>query len=142
MARNYSKGIYQVQNKQKYVGNRPPVWRSSWENRVMMMFDSHPGIIAWSSEPVRISYRNPITGKNTTYVPDFLIQYQKKDGTTTAELIEVKPFAQSAIVEGKKMKPQELAVIAVNHAKWAAARAWCAMNGLGFRIVTEKDLFR
>lgn len=141
MARNYSKGIYNVLNKKKYVGRSAPIWRSSWENRLMYTFDTHPSILAWASEPVRIPYRHPLTGKNTTYVPDFLIQYQKADGSVAVELIEVKPAAQSMIIEGKKMRPQDMAVIAVNFAKWQSARAWCAANHITFRVVTENDIF-
>jgi len=33
-------------------------------------------------------------------------------------------------------------VVAVNHAKWAAATAYCKMQGFAFRVITEDDLFR
>ena len=32
-------------------------------------------------------------------------------------------------------------IVAVNHAKWAAAKAYCKQNGFTFRVVTEEDLF-
>jgi hypothetical protein len=29
----------------------------------------------------------------------------------------------------------------VNDAKWKAARAWCKEKGLGFRVITENQIF-
>ena len=73
MARNYRQGIYTVKNVGKYVGKNKPRYRSGWEMTFMMFLDSNDNVINWASEPVRIPYRNPLTGKNTNYVPDFLI---------------------------------------------------------------------
>ena len=67
----FHQGIYQVKNDQKYVGSKSPRFRSSWELTFMRMCDSHPSIIQWSSEPVRIPYKHPFTGKQSMYVPDF-----------------------------------------------------------------------
>jgi hypothetical protein len=32
-------------------------------------------------------------------------------------------------------------MVAINHAKWAAAAAFCQKQGIKFRIVTEQDIF-
>jgi hypothetical protein len=74
------------------------------------------------------------------YFPDFLVTYRQRDNTVKAELIEIKPKKQSVIES--KMSNQARAVVAVNYAKWAAAQAWCARNGLTFRVLTEDDMFR
>jgi hypothetical protein len=32
--------------------------------------------------------------------------------------------------------------VAINHAKWQAAMAFCKQQGYTFRVITEDDLFR
>ena len=62
---NFRQGFYEVKNSQKYVGNGKPKYRSGWEMTFMMFLDSNDNVINWASEPVRIPYRNPLTGKMT-----------------------------------------------------------------------------
>ena len=64
----FFQGYYQPVNKAKYIGTKMPVFRSSWEHTVMIMFDNNPNIISWASEPLKIPYRNPFTGRQTVYV--------------------------------------------------------------------------
>lgn len=137
----YAHGIFQVKNPQKYVGNKPPVYRSGWEWAVMTFFDNNDKIIQWASEPIRIPYRNPLTGKPTTYVPDFFVLYQDGKGGKIAECVEVKPKKET-LIESKRASVRTRAVVAINHAKWQAANAWCRQNGLKFRVITEQDIFR
>lgn len=141
MARNFAKGIYQVQNPAKYIGNKPPVFRSGWEMTFMQFCDNHDSIIQWASEPMRIPYFDPIGGKQTVYVPDFLVYYRKSDNTLRAELVEIKPMGQAMISENKRMKPHEQATVLKNHAKWKAAAQFCQNNNITFRVVTEQDIF-
>lgn len=88
---------------------------------------------------MRIPYRNPFTGKDTVYIPDFLIMYQDKTGKKISEVIEVKPKGQASLLEARSQ--QEKAAVVLNLAKWQAAEAYCKKLGLKFRIVTESDLF-
>jgi hypothetical protein len=136
---NFSQGTYQVINKQKYVGTRSPRWRSSWEFGFMQFLDNNVNILQWASEAVQIPYRHPLTGKQTIYVPDFLITYRTKNNTMRAELVEIKPKSQSVIEE--KMKSRDRAVVAINYAKWASAQKWCQQQGIHFRVLTEEQLF-
>jgi len=106
----------------------------------MRFLDENNNIMQWASESIRIPYLHPLTGKMTTYVPDFLITYRTKDNTLKAELIEIKPAGQSAITE--KMNPRDRAVVAINHCKWDAAVKWCRKQGLTFRVITEQDMFK
>jgi hypothetical protein len=138
--RNYANGIYQVQNTQKYVGKRPPRYRSGWELTFMKFCDNNDHILQWASEAIQIPYRNPLTGKNTHYIPDFLITYMNKNGKVLAELIEIKPKKQSVMSEGR-MSPKERATVAINYAKWDQATKWARSNGMLFRVVTEDDIF-
>ena len=54
------------------------------------------------------------------------------------ELIEVKPSAQML---GEARGPNQQAAAVVNAAKWEAARAWCKKQGLGFRVITEREIY-
>lgn len=137
---NFRQGIYEVNNAHKYVGNGKPRYRSGWEMTFMHFCDNNENVINWASEPVRIPYRHPLTGKMTMYVPDFIVVYRGPKNTTKAELIEIKPRNQS-IVEAN-MKDSQRATIAVNYSKWAAAQKWARQNGLNFRVITESDIFQ
>jgi hypothetical protein len=136
----FAQGAYVVKNKQKYVGRGTPRYRSGWEHAFMRFCDNNEHILQWASESISIPYRNPITGKQSIYIPDFLITYRTRSNTMMAEVIEIKPKKQS-IVESK-MNANERAVVAVNYAKWDAATKWCRKQGLLFRVVTESDLFK
>lgn len=135
----WAQGAYNITNPVKYVGRGTPRYRSGWEHAFMRFCDTNENIVQWASESINIPYRHPLTGKQTIYVPDFLVVYRTKNNTVKAEVIEIKPSGQSMITE--KQKPQERAVVVVNHAKWAAAQQWCARQGLTFRVITEKDMF-
>ena len=136
---NFRRGKYEVKNGSKYAGAGKPTFRSGWEMAFMNFCDNNDNILQWASEPVRIPYRNPLTGKMTMYVPDFLVTYRGPNNTTRAELIEIKPKKQS-IVESK-MSNADKAVVAVNYCKWDAATKWAKQNGLTFRVITEDDIF-
>jgi hypothetical protein len=137
---NFRQGFYQVKNTQKYVGVGQPKYRSGWEMTFMMFLDSNDNVLQWASESVRIPYRNPITGKQSMYVPDFLVTYRGPNNTMKAELIEIKPKKQSLIES--RMSDRDRAVVAVNYAKWHHATLWAKKNGLTFRVITEDDIFR
>tara|TARA_R110002074_G_scaffold74599_1_gene170912 strand:- start:5984 stop:6418 length:435 start_codon:yes stop_codon:yes gene_type:complete len=136
---NWANGIYEVANPDKYAGNRKPRYRSSWEHAFMRFADNHPSIIQWASESIKIPYRNPLTGRQSVYVPDFVLIYQDKGGKRRGELIEIKPSSQTTMTP--KTRDREKLQIALNHAKWEAAAKWCRLKGLHFRIVTENDIF-
>ena len=135
----YANGQFQPKNPEKYVGKKTPTYRSSWEHVFMTFCDNNPAIIQWASEPFMVPYRNPFTGKNTIYVPDFLIIYVDRSDAKHAEVIEIKPRKEISMENARSARDQAAAVL--NAAKWAAARAWCAQQGLKFRIVTEEDIF-
>jgi len=135
----WAQGLYKVTNPGKYVGKGQPRFRSGWEHAFMRFCDTNQSVLQWASESINIPYRHPLTGKQTIYVPDFLVVYRTKDNTVKAEVIEIKPSGQSAITENQNGK--ERAIVAINYAKWAAATAWCQRQGLIFRVITEKEMF-
>jgi hypothetical protein len=140
MSRNYAQGFFEVLNPQKYIGKGKPKYRSGWEHAFMRFCDNNDSIVGWASESISIPYRNPLTGKMTNYIPDFLIQYRTRDNTVKTELIEIKPKKQSVLES--KASVRDRAIVAVNYAKWDAATKWCRRQGLTFRVITEDDIFR
>ena len=133
------KGRYKVSNPKKYKGDlKDVIYRSSWELKFMRLLDGHPYVKAWASESHRIPYRHPATGKSTTYVPDFFIVYEDKNKQQRAEFIEIKPAGQT--MKFAKSQAQKIAAI-VNEAKWQAATAFAKRQGVGFRVLTENELF-
>ena len=135
----YSQGKFQIQNPNKYVGKGTPTYRSSWEHTFMNFCDNNPNVLQWASEALHINYRNPFTGKNTIYVPDFLIIYQDKNGQRRGEVIEIKPSKETTMEGARSMRDK--AAVALNMYKWEAARKFCAAQGLNFRVVNEADIY-
>lgn len=136
----FAQGKFAITNPEKYVGNRTPTYRSSWEFTFMRFCDTHPSVQKWASEAISIPYRCPLTGKQTIYIPDFFIQYADKTGKMFVELIEVKPENQTLREKVGKNKNNQIQYLR-NVAKWRAAQAWCKQQGIKFRIISEKDLF-
>ena len=140
MASKFARGKFTMTNPGKYVGLKTPVYRSSWEWSFMRFCDTNESVQKWASEAIQIPYRDPLTGRNTVYVPEFFIQYVDKKNRMIVELIEIKPASQTLIERVGKNKYNQ-AQFVKNQAKWAAATMWCRQQGIKFRIVNENDLF-
>lgn len=139
-----AKGKFEMKNPQKYFGGSPDkvTYRSSWEWTMMRHFDEHPDILGWSSETCAIPYFNPLAGRQTVYVPDFVIVYVDRNGKKHATMIEVKPAKEvpGYPIDGKLTKKDRLAQ-ALNKAKWDAAMLFCKKRGMGFQIMTEHEIY-
>lgn len=140
MPKKFAQGKFNIKNPEKYIGNKTPMYRSGWEFAFMKLCDENPAVVKWASEAIKIPYRNPLTGKQTIYVPDFFINYLDQNGNQHNELIEVKPANQS-IKERVGKSVHNQAHYILNQAKWEAARAWCNQNNIKFRVVNEGDIF-
>jgi len=135
----YHQGTYTPVNPEKYVGTYPIYWRSSWEFKVMEKFDIHPSVLNWASESIKIPYRNPFTDKYTVYVPDFWVTYVDAKGNRHTEIIEVKPAKETFLEEARSQRAK--AAVALNTYKWAAAKEFAKHHGMGFRVLTENNIF-
>lgn len=140
MSLKFAKGQYNLKNPEKYIGSTAPIYRSSWEIAVMRMCDNNPAIQQWASEPVRIPYRDPLTGKQTVYVPDFLVMFEDKKEKKHVELWEIKP-ANQQILEKVGKNPYNQAQFVKNQAKWQVATQWAKSRGMKFRVLNENDIF-
>jgi len=137
----WAQGTYKPKNPSKYIGKHDPKYRSGWELTFMTFCDTNKNVLYWASEALIIPYVNPVTGKKTNYIPDFFVVYENKYGKKLAEVVEIKPKKQS-LIESKVSSAKDRAVVAINHAKWAAAMGYCKSQGYSFRVITEYDLFR
>jgi hypothetical protein len=140
MAGKFAKGKFTMTHPEKYVGNKIPIYRSSWEWTFMRFCDTNENVQKWASEAIQIPYRDPLSGRQTIYVPDFFIQYLDKRGRLIVELIEIKPASQTILERVGKNKYNQ-AQFVKNQAKWAAANNWCKQQGIRFRILNENDIF-
>lgn len=136
----YNQGVFQPKNVDKYVGTWPITYRSAWELTFMNLCDQHPNVLQWASESIKIPYQDPLTGKWRNYIPDFMILFVDKAGRQHAEIIEIKPMSQSIPEAARSRKDQE--ALLINEAKWQAAYEWCRRQGVTFRVMTEKQLYR
>ena len=139
--RGTAKGKFTPKNPEKYIGQRDPTYRSSWELSFMLFCDNNPAIENWASESIKIPYKDPLTGRNTIYVPDFLIVYVDRNQKKHAEVIEIKPRNQT-VLEAVGKNPSRQAEYVKNMAKWQAAQAYCKRFGLKFRVINEQDIFQ
>ena len=145
---NCHKGVYEVKNPQKYIGNKAPIFRSQWEKACMSALDMSNKVVAWTSEQPEIPYIHPVRSQEEgrqiiwKYHPDFLVKMQ--DGSF--ELIEIKPSKQTIAPKGmckgrsKLLVENETKTYAVNAAKWQQAIKFCEEKGWKFRIITEKTI--
>ena len=140
MASKFARGKLQMKHPEKYIGNKVPTYRSSWEWSFMNFCDNNKSVQKWASEAIQIPYKDPLTGRQTVYVPDFFIQYVDKNSKMIVELIEIKPSSQQIIERVGKNKYNQAQFIK-NQAKWTAANLWCRQQGIKFRILNENDLF-
>jgi len=136
----YAQGKYTVKNPEKYIGKRSPTYRSSWEFTFMSFCDNNPAIINWASEAISIPYFNPVKGRQTIYVPDFLVVYVDANQKQHTEIVEIKPSTETTMESARSYRDKLM--VAMNMAKWAAADSWARANNMRFRVVTEFDIFK
>jgi hypothetical protein len=140
MSLKFAQGPYTPKNPEKYIGSKAPYCRSSWETTFCMFCDNNPAIESWASEPIKIPYKDPLTGKQTVYVPDFLIKYSDRNQKMHVEMVEIKPMNQM-MLERVGKNPYNQAQYVKNMAKWSAAAEYCKQRGIKFRVITENDIF-
>lgn len=146
MANNYLQGTYEIQNWDKYLGEKKPRYLSSYEYEMFKWADRSKSVIAWSSEQVIVDYFNPIKQRKARYIVDIYIKFMDRNGKIHEEIIEIKPAAQVKAPKKGRKRPdvyqRECATYMVNAAKWEAAQRYADKRGWGFRIVTENSIFR
>jgi hypothetical protein len=137
-------GLFAPKHPEKYIGNASTiVYRSSWERRFFVYCDETPGVLRWASEEFYIPYLSPVDQRVHRYFPDVWMEVQTPTGKQ-AYLIEIKPKQQTELRQVKRKTAKflrEAMQVAINHAKWDAARAHCQERGWTFQVLTEDHLF-
>jgi hypothetical protein len=137
-------GLFHPKHPEKYIGNPTQiVYRSSWERRFFVYCDDTPGVLRWASEEFSIPYLSPLDQRVHRYFPDVWMEVQTATGRR-AYLIEIKPKDQTQLRHVKRKTRKylrEAMQVAVNHAKWDAAKQFCQEQNWTFQVLTEEQLF-
>ncbi len=152
------KGKYTVRFPEKYIGLKPPIYRSSWELKFFDALDNNPNVLKWGSECLEIPYYNVVKRSQSIYLPDIFCTLRQTSGEMKQFLVEIKPFKMCArpnnpkppkIVtaktlakyeKAKKRHESDLATYLVNAYKWEAAMAWCNRHRVTFIQATEQNV--
>lgn len=153
---DYYQGLYKVKNRQKYMGDDNPIFKSSIEKRAFYYFDHNINILRWGYEIVSVPYFFTLDQKWHKYIVDAYAEVRGTDGKMKNYLIEIKPQSQNVWdVNGKIVMPkppkrktakswqnyQKRMIEATRNAcKWEAAKRFCIERGWEFKIVTDKNL--
>lgn len=141
----YKQGLFSPLHPEKYKGNGPCVYRSSYESKLYSWFDLNSNIVEWSSESIAIPYISPKDGHIHRYYPDAIIKLRGSDGNIHPYIIEIKPKKQTvAPTNSNRKNPNKLLyeqiTYAINTAKWNACKQFCEKNKFKFMIITEDEL--
>jgi len=143
--KKWHQGQFHPQNKEKYKGSYPVVYRSSWELQFMMFCDRNNSVLQWGSESLVVLYEDA-SRKNTKhrYFVDFNMLIKDKNGNLQKYFVEVKPFNQTQPPKkGKqitKSYQSQVLTYVRNICKWKAAQKVAKSKGGSFKILTEKGL--
>lgn len=136
-----AKGRFIPINPAKYVGNPNNIFfRSSWELTVLKFFDKSNAVIRYASEEIVVPYVSPKDGKVHRYFPDFYVELINAQQVIEKWLVEVKPLKETDHQFAKTV--YDKMAVAINEAKWNAAKKFCSMNGLQFKVITELDIYK
>ena len=127
-------------NPDKYTGPTTPViLKSSWELEFAKHCDLLPSVLSWGYELVQVPYRDPLTGKQKIYIPDFFVKIGRTDGYAQDYVFEIKPMHEQ--LDAHARTQHDAALIARNNAKWIAASQWADRHSAEFQVINENDMF-
>lgn len=163
MANNrvYKTGEYSLKFPQKYKGSKPPVFKSSYEERMFFWCDTNTRILEWAYEPITILYRfempknapdvdkSVVDNKEHKYYPDVVAKLIDNDGKEVVCILEIKPYNQMVRPTEPKKKNKKtlnkylnaLQEYLKNDCKWKAARKFANEKNMLFYVLNERDLF-
>lgn len=154
-------GHYTLINPGKYLPDLPPpVFKSSWEEKICIACDVNDFITRWGYEPFEISYYSPLYMKQSIYIPDVYVECRYANGVEQRYLLEIKPVAYSVLPKepkapGPNVKDtrrwdnyrkkkaafdRKTMDVMVNYAKWEAAEQWCKAHNINWLILNEKNM--
>lgn len=145
--KKFKQGTFTPRNREKFMGNTLPTYRSSFELKFMLWCDKNTNVIEWGSENVVIPYFSPIDNRTRMYFVDNYVKIVEGD-KITRYLIEIKPYSQTVppVVKPNSRKKKSSIIYeqynyVTNQSKWKAARDFAEKKGYKFLILTENELF-
>ena len=148
---SWLQGTYNPINREKYIGVKNPIFRSSWEKRMFYYCDTNSNVLKWGSEIINVPYYFVLDQKTHKYYTDLYMEVRKKDGSIKKYVVEIKPSDQDyrnppkppkrKTTKSMKNYNNKLITLKRNECKWKAAEEFCKKRGYEFIIITEKDLF-
>ena len=159
--RKYVSGLYELKHPEKYLGTKQPIYKSSYEWRMMYWCDLNINVIKWSYEPVPIEYtfsvpenapdwmKNLVDFKVHRYYVDFYAKVKDSYGNIQEYMLEIKPYNQTQVPKEPKKKTQkslkkffsDMQEFIKNSKKWEAAKNTLTKRNIKFQVLTERDLF-
>lgn len=137
---NNAVGTYHVRNKEKYMGQYEPIYKSKLEAKMMFYLDHNENIVKWNYEAFPIKYLDESTNKVRNYYIDF-IAIIKSEGRLQTVWIEVKSESETHPPGRKASKnPKAVELWVKNQSKWKAARQLAESKGHRFVVISEKEL--
>lgn len=142
--RRFRQGIFKPNNKKKFLGNKDPIYRSSWELKFFRWADMNENVLAWGSENIIIPYVSPIDKRVHRYFVDNFIIFRDNSGNEKKFLIEIKPSKQVNKPNNNSLNKRSLLyeqkTWIINQAKWESAKKWAKNKNCEFLILTEYEL--
>ena len=103
----FKQGVFVCNNKDKYRGSTPILYRSSYELSFMKWCDNNPAVVYWGSETIIIPYQNPMTGRVHRYFVDFNLTLKTKDNILSIFTSIVNKRVESIESALTKLKQEE-----------------------------------
>lgn len=139
----FRQGIFNPKNRNKYIGNGLPVYRSGWELKFFRWCDNNDNVLEWASESVIIPYISKADGKAHRYYTDGVVAIKEGD-KIVKYVIEIKPSSQLKVPTSGNKRTSTINYenyrYLQNISKWEAAKKWCEKHNMKFLILTEKEL--
>jgi hypothetical protein len=139
MARYRTYGYTPINPEKFKNGTDELIVKSSWELEFAKSCDLFPSVLGWSYETTKIPYRDPLSGRQKVYIPDFFVEVAQSDGYSQHFVFEIKPMHEQLDEYARNSK--DAALIARNRAKWMAATMWADRHSAEFVVLNEKDIF-
>lgn len=138
---NNTVGTYHIRNKEKYIGQYDPIYKSKLEAKMMFYLDHNENIVKWNYEAFPIKYIDESSGnKVRNYYIDFIAIVKQQDKLQTV-WIEVKSESETHAPGKRASKnPKAIETWIKNQSKWKAAKKLAESRGIKFIVISEKEL--
>lgn len=137
---NNAVGTYHVRNKDKYMGQYDPIYKSKLEAKMMFYLDHNENVVKWNYEAFPIKYLDESTNKIRNYYIDFIAIVKAENHLQTV-WIEVKSESETHAPGKRAAKNQKAVELWIkNQSKWKAAKRLAESKGHKFVVISEKEL--